>query len=171
MSTELENFLQQWEREAAATVALMQALPPDQYDFRPDANGRSIGELAWHLAEIDAYLTFGIAQGEFRSGGKPPNIQRPRSIEALAPAFRVVHDEAVARIRQLGAADLDRQMQFADGERWTIRDLLSRMVLLHAAHHRGQLTLLCRLAGGAPPALYGPNREETIARRAAAASR
>jgi uncharacterized damage-inducible protein DinB len=59
---------------------------------------------------------------------------------------------------------------YADGTAWTIRDLLRRRILLHAAHHRGQLVLLCRLAGGVPPGLHGPNREERLAQNAAAAA-
>ena len=29
-------------------------------DIRPDPDGRSLGELAWHLAEMEAYGTFAI---------------------------------------------------------------------------------------------------------------
>ena len=32
----------------------------------------------------------------------------------------------------------------------------------------GRLSLMCRLAGGQAPSLYGPNREETAAMKAAA---
>ena len=170
MSTELHELLKEWDREAEATIAVLLALPKGQYDFRPDSDGRSIGELAWHLAEIDGYLSLGIAQGDFQPGTKPPNIARPRTIEALAPAFRIVHEEAVARLNRLDPADLDRQLRYADGTLWTIRDLLQRRILLHASHHRGQLVLLCRLAGGVPPGLHGPNREESLARKAAAAA-
>jgi hypothetical protein len=64
MSTnELEMFLNAWDREAESTLKLMRALPPTQYDFRPDPSGRSLGELAWHLAEGDAYMSFGIETG------------------------------------------------------------------------------------------------------------
>ena len=52
---ELEMFLSSWDREAANTVKLLRALPTAQYDFRPDPTGRSLGELAWHLAEGDAH--------------------------------------------------------------------------------------------------------------------
>jgi uncharacterized damage-inducible protein DinB len=34
------------------------------------------------------------------------------------------------------------------------------MVLLHGIHHRGQLVLMCRLAGGKPTGVFGPTREE-----------
>ena len=40
------------------------------------------------------------------------------------------------------------------------------MIIAHGVHHRGQLALMCRLAGGQAPGLYGPNREETAAMRA-----
>jgi uncharacterized damage-inducible protein DinB len=171
MQTELQDFLTQWDRETQGTLALMRALPTDQYDLRPDAGGRSIGELAWHLAEVDGYVTLGIERGEFKFDGiKPPHIERPRTIEALAPAFQVVHDDAVARVRRLQAADLDREIPYADGTSWTIRSLLWRKLLMHAVHHRGQLTLLCRLAGGVPPGLFGRTREETAARQVAAAT-
>src|SRR6476620_10944805 len=70
--TELERFLELWNREAEKTVSLLRALPVDQYDFRPDAGGRSIGEMAWHLAEGDAYNSLGVESGGFDPGMKPP---------------------------------------------------------------------------------------------------
>ncbi len=170
MMTELQEFSRQWERETNGTLALLRALPLSQYDFRPDAGGRSVGELAWHPAEVDAYVSLGIEQGEFKFDIKPPHIERPGTIKALAEAFRVVHQDAVARVAGLRAADMDREIRYADGELWTIRDLLWRKLLLHAVHHRGQLTLLCRLAGGVPPGLFGRTHEQTVAHRATAST-
>lgn len=165
---ELDNFHQTWERETDSTLKLLRALPTSQYDFRPDAGGRSLGELAWHLAEGDAYMSFGIEQGHFDMTSKPPHIERPRTVEALAPAFEVVHRDAVARIRKLTPADLDRVLPFF-GMQLSIRDILWNMIILHTAHHRGQLSLMCRLAGGAAPGLFGPNREEMAAMQKAVA--
>jgi uncharacterized damage-inducible protein DinB len=164
---EIETFLRSWEQEAESTIKLLKALPPTQYDFRPDATGRSLGELAWHLAEGDAYVSHGIERGQFTRDAKPPNIERPRTIEALAPGYERVHREAVARIRNLRPDDLDRTLAFFVGDR-TIRDLLWSGILAHGIHHRGQLSLMCRLAGGQAPGMYGPNREEMAAMRAGA---
>jgi uncharacterized damage-inducible protein DinB len=166
---ELEMLLAWWDREAANTIKLLEALPPTQYDFRPDPGGRSLGELAWHLAEGDAYISHGIERGEFRSDSRPPNIERPRTVEALAPGYERVHREAVARLQKLTPADLDRTIAFFMGP-MTIREILSSAILAHGIHHRGQLTLMCRLAGGQVPGLYGPNREETAAMRASASA-
>jgi uncharacterized damage-inducible protein DinB len=128
-----------------------------------------LGELAWHLAEGDAYMSVGIEKGRFSMEGKPPNIERPRTVEALAPGYERLHQEAVARVRKLKPDDLDRSIEFF-GRPMPIRDILWTMIMFHGIHHRGQLALMCRLAGGQAPGLYGPNREETAAMRANAAS-
>ena len=164
---ELEMFLTTWDREAANTIKLLKALPPTQYDFRPDASGRSLGELAWHLAEGDAYMTYGLERGRFSMDTTPPNIERPRTVEKLAPGFERIHREAVERVRQLKPEDLDREVPFFRGTRM-IRDILWDGIIAHGIHHRGQLALMCRLAGGECPGLYGPNREEMAAMRASA---
>jgi uncharacterized damage-inducible protein DinB len=166
---ELERFLNTWDREAENTLKLLRALPQSQYDFRPDSGGRSLGELAWHLAEGDAFMSFGIANGGFSMDMKPPNMERPRQVEALAPGYERVHKEAVARIRKLAPADLDRAIPFFGGD-LPIRDILWDMIICHGIHHRGQLALMCRLAGGQTPGLYGPNREEMAAMRAKASA-
>jgi uncharacterized damage-inducible protein DinB len=164
--SELELFLNEWDREAEGTTKLLRALPPSQYDFRPDAGGRSLGELAWHLAEGDAYMSFGIENGGLQMGAKPPNIERPRTVEGLAPGYERIHREAVERIRKLKPEDLDRSIAFFDGQLIPVRVILWSWIISHTIHHRGQLSLMCRLAGGHAPGLYGPNREETEAMRA-----
>jgi uncharacterized damage-inducible protein DinB len=162
--SELEMFFNTWEREAQSTLKVLRALPHSQYDFRPDPGGRSLGELAWHLAEGDAYMSLGVDQGTFDMSVKPPHIDRPKQVEALAPGFERVHQDAVARIKKLAPADLDRTLPFF-GTTLPIRNILWDMIILHGVHHRGQLALMCRLAGGQTPGLYGPNREEVAAMR------
>ena len=160
MSNELQTFLNTWEDESKKTAALLRALPETQYDFRPDAGGRSLGELAWHLAEAEAYMSFGIERGGFEMGMRPPGIDRPRTVAELAPGYERIHPGAVETVRKLTPADLDRKLVFFTGDTPSIREILWVYLLHHEIHHRGQLTLLCRLAGGVAPAPYGPNREE-----------
>jgi len=163
---ELDTFRTVWNSEAETTSRLLDALPIQAYDFRPDPKGRSIGELAWHLSEIDACLSFGIAARRFRFEDEPPNLKRPREIKLLGPGYRRVHAEAVARLERLEDDQLDEAVTFFDGRRLAIRDVLWGELLHHLIHHRGQLVLLCRMADGTPPGLYGPNREEMQAIRA-----
>jgi len=161
---ELKRFRAVWEMEAQLTAHLLEALPVDQYDFRPDAGGRSLGEMAWHLAEIEGHIAFGITKGAVTFQEAPPNLKRPREVRLLAAGYRQVHQEAVDRLGALTEADFDRELPFVD-QRMPIRDILGGAMLMHQVHHRGQLSLLCRLAGGTPPGIYGPNREEMAAIR------
>ena len=156
----INRFRDAWNAEAETTVRIMEGLPADQYDFRPDPNGRSIGEMAWHLSEIDACLTYGIEHERFRLEDEPPNLKRPREVSLLAPGYRRVHAEALARLESLTDKDLKREVTFFDGQTLTIRQVLWDQLLHHLIHHRAQLVLLCRMAGGTPPGIYGPNREE-----------
>ena len=161
---ELDRFRRVWDMEAQLTTTLLEALPATQYDFRPDPGGRSLGEMAWHLSEIEGYTSYGITKGAVTFQEAPPNIQRPREIGLLAPGYRRVHDEAVARLADMSEAQLDGEMPFAD-RRIAVRDILWGAILMHLVHHRGQLSLMCRMAGGTPPGIYGPNREEMAAMR------
>jgi uncharacterized damage-inducible protein DinB len=150
--------------EAQLTTKLLEALPTTQYDFRPDPDYRSIGEMAWHLSEIEGYISYGITKGAITFKDAPPNLQRPRDVGLLAPGYRRVHEEAVARLADLTEADLDREVQFAD-RKMPLRDILWGTIVMHLIHHRGQLSLMCRMAGGTPASIYGPNREDMAAMR------
>ena len=81
MGTELQEFSALWKRETDGTLELLRALPVEHYDLRPDAGGRSLGELAWHLAEVDAFISLGIARRDFTFKDKPPRLERPRRVE------------------------------------------------------------------------------------------
>jgi len=167
---EIDSFIEIWNAEAERTLKVMETLPRDKYDFRPDPEGRSLGELAWHLAEIDGYFSDGAAKKKVDFAQKIPNLTRPREIEALTPGYRKVHQEAVERVRTLKPEDLDLTVSLgAPGMTFTIRDLLWNVMLHHAIHHRCQLCMLNRQAGGKTPGIYGPNREEMRAMQAAQA--
>jgi len=159
---EIDTFRAVWNTEAQNTIRLLEALPRDQYDFRPDSKGRSLGELAWHLSEIDGYISMGAAQGKVDFEAPIPDMKRPREVKLLAPGYQRVHEQAVKRLEKLTNEDLDRTIPFMD-RKLAIRDLLWGVLLHHLIHHRGQLALMCRLSGGRPAAIYGPTREDMLA--------
>jgi hypothetical protein len=123
--------------------------------------------MAWHLAEGDAYNSLGVAEGGFSPDMRPPGMERPKQVEALAPGYARIHREALARVRGLRPADLERKIQYFSGEAMTGAEILWAGIF-HNIHHRGQLCLMCRLAGGVSPSVFGPNREEMAAMKAQA---
>ena len=121
---EMERFMEIWDREAAKTAKLLAALPEDQYDFRPDPDGRSLGELAWHLAEPEGHGPFAIGRGGFSRDARPSGLERPRVVRELAPAFERVHAEALERVKKLTIEDLDRSIPFFNGQPISVRNVL-----------------------------------------------
>ncbi len=162
---ELATYVAAWKHEAQGTLKVLRALPEDQYEFRPDPQGWTLGGLAWHLAELDEMVSWSVANGAFDFSKKPA---RPKTVAELAPAYERVHAAAVARLEPLGPAQLERAFPSPAGGTVSVREVLWNWHLHHVIHHRGQLVLMCRLAGGTPPGLFGPTREQMEARRAKA---
>jgi len=166
-SDEREHFLRIWEYESGLTGKLLRSLPKDQYEFRPDPEGRSLGELAWHLAELEAFMS-NIAASRRFDVPKPAGLDRPRTVPELATGYDRIHLEAVERVRAIRPEDLDREFPFVDGKPISVRNVLQFPLLHHLIHHRGQLMMMIRMADGVPSKVYGPNREDTAAARARA---
>lgn len=155
---ELELFMKYWERESANTVRMLEALPEDGFDVRADPAGRSLGELAWHLAGIDGYMSHAIEARSFAT--RPERAEAKRDLTALRAQFQRGHEETVARLRKLKPEDLDQEIVFLTGRPMRIADILWYAMLFHSIHHRGQLAVMIRLAGGRCAGMYGPVREE-----------
>ena len=163
-ATEQAQFLAVWEHEAQASLQVMRSLPADRYDFRPAPGMRTLGELAWHIAEVEAYMSDGVATGRFDFTRLMPGLERPVAAAGLVPGYERVHAESVARIAGLAPEAIDRPVVLMGHER-RAADILWYALIQHVIHHRGQLVLMCRMAGGTPPGLYGPNQEEMAAMR------
>ena len=160
-ATEIETFRQVLDREAQKAHQVILSIPPDRYDFKVDPDGRSLGQLAWHLSEIEGCISFDIEAGcDFSYAHEVPNMKRPTDVASLASGYKRVHNEAMARLSNVTNEDLDRDVTFADGRPMTLRDVLWNEIVHHLIHHRAQLVLMCRQAGGQPPGMYGPTREE-----------
>jgi uncharacterized damage-inducible protein DinB len=157
-SQEIERFIDLWEHESGVTKGLLASIPQNQLEYRPDSQGRSIGELAWHIAEIEGIFSKLARERDF-SAARPPAVERPRTVQELTSAYERIHREAVDRVRGLQGDDLDREFPFFD-RKISVRNVLRFPLLHHQIHHRGQLMMLIRQAGGVPAKVYGPNRED-----------
>ena len=61
----LNAFLPVMQREQGTTKLVIQAIPLDKGDYRPDPNAKTALELAWHIAAAEKRFFNGIADGGF----------------------------------------------------------------------------------------------------------
>jgi uncharacterized damage-inducible protein DinB len=146
------------ERELKVTRAVLEALPPEQYDFKPHEKSMSLGQLALHVAELPAWARDTIGMDELDFSTAPPPPEKVRKREELLARF----DDNVAGLRQAIA-----RFDMANwNSPWTLRNGPEVLVtkprstiyrvwsLNHLVHHRGQLCLYLRLLNVPVPTVY-----------------
>jgi uncharacterized damage-inducible protein DinB len=150
--------------EHATTKRVIEAVPLDKGDYRPDPVSKTALELAWHIVAAEKRFFGGICAGSFDF----TPINRPDSVHNSA--------DIAAWFDQTFAANLE-QMQGLSGEQLTrildFRGLFQLPAVSyisfaanHTIHHRGQLSMYLRPMGAKVPAIYGESYDSAQARAA-----
>ena len=159
-----ESLIADMKQEGGMSRAVLQAVPADKYDWKPHEKSMSIGGLAGHIAETPMWLGSMMADVfdfDADMGDYKPFV--PSDQGELLAAF----DENLANaISLLEGKDDDFMIgawKGVKGEKELMagpRGVIARSILVHhAAHHRGQLTVYLRLLGVAVPPTYGPTAD------------
>jgi membrane protein YdbS with pleckstrin-like domain/uncharacterized damage-inducible protein DinB len=128
---------------------------------------RTLGEVAWHLPQSLGTLgeKLGLAVDAPDRDAPAPSVA-----ETIAEAYRRAADSLVEQARGLWDEGSQDDVLDVYGEAWTRAQTL-RVLMDHEIHHRGQLSVLMRMAGLEPSPLYGPvAQEEDLERALEAAS-
>src|SRR5579871_2381941 len=73
----LQAALRSLKGEHALTRKIIEAIPLDRGDYRPDPVSMSAIDLAWHIASAEHFFMDAVASGEFSpGGGKRPDTLR-----------------------------------------------------------------------------------------------
>lgn len=163
----LRNFLLPAIRtEHQTTKRVIEAIPSDKGDYRPDANARTAMELAWHIVAAEKRFLSGIAAGAFDLTpiNRPDSVRDPAGI---AQWFDETFAANVAQLERLNGEQLARIVDFRGLFQLPAVTYL-QFILNHTAHHRGQLSTYLRPMGGKVPSIYGESYDATQARLAKA---
>jgi uncharacterized damage-inducible protein DinB len=160
-------FLPAVQRECATTKTVIEAIPPNGGDYRPDPNSKTALELAWHIAAAEKRFFNGIADGGFDFSPAP----RPEAIKNSADVakwYGEMINAATARLQKMTPEQLEKIIDFR-GILQMPAVVFFQTALNHSIHHRGQLSTYLRAAGGKVPAIYGESYDSAEARKAAEA--
>lgn len=154
----IADFEETWKTETEATQKIIKALTDASLAQRVTPEGRTLGKLAWHVVQsVPEMLT--TAKLPLGYTSEPP--VPAHAAEILAEWGRVSAAGVSAVKENWNDAALLESIEMY-GDKWT-RGLTLSILVHHAIHHRGQMTVLMRQAGLVVPGIYGPAREEWAA--------
>jgi len=147
-----------FENEMPTTLRVLEAVPSDRLDYRPDGKSKTGLGLVRHIALEDEWILNSIADGEFKP---PPDDSDACGIQTPA--------DAAARYKERVPAAFNR-VRAMSGDQWVaVLDVLGMfqapavnllsMAAKHSVHHRGQLSTYLRPMGGKVPGIYGPTAD------------
>lgn len=160
-----EVYLPTLKNEHRLTTSVIEAIPVDKGDYRPDANARPALELAWHIAATEMRFLDAVAAAGFDFSPRP----RPDSIRSSADLAAWYVENFQARLTKLSGLSGDQLIQIVDfrGMFQLPAVMYVGFVLHHTVHHRGQLSTYLRPMGAKVPAIYGESYDSAEARKAA----
>lgn len=164
-TTLLSAFLPLMQREQSTTKLVIQAIPLDKGDYRPDPNAKTALELAWHIAAAEKRFFNGIADGGFDFSP----IHKPDSIKTsadIAQWYGEMCDAVQPRLAKMTTEQLGKIVDFR-GALQMPAVMYFQIAINHSVHHRGQLSVYLRPMGGKVPAIYGESYDSAEAKKAA----
>ena len=165
MSNAVRQYLDVYEREHLTTMKVLRAYPPDQADLRPHPRCKTAKELAWVFV-IERGLgthvmTDRLMAAMQESGGKMPEC--PERWEDVLAALEQAHRQFAELVGGYSDEEFHAPVTFFTGPAKMepqSRKEVAWFLLHDQIHHRGQLSVYLRMAGGKVPSIYGPTADE-----------
>lgn len=156
MIRKIEDFERNWQYEADSTATLFKNLTDESLEQKVTEDGRSLGFLAWHIV-----TTLGEMPGHVGLKIDAPAVDSevPTSAAGIVSAFETAANSVKEEVVKNWT---DETLEIEDnmyGETWK-RGITLLALMMHQAHHRGQMTVLMRQAGLKVNGIYGPAKEE-----------
>jgi uncharacterized damage-inducible protein DinB len=155
----LAEFMSVYSVEHAKTRKVLHAFPPEQFQFKPHERSNTALQLAWTFV-VEEVLMLRALTGEPMLGSGFPKA--PATWDEVLSAF----DEMIEKVLNAAIATTDAQLKPVTfyvapkktGEFAPVDFLW--FILSDQIHHRGQLSVYLRMAGGKVPSIYGPSADE-----------
>lgn len=163
----LEMSIPALKNEHRLTRSVIEAIPLDKGDYRPDPASRTALELAWHIVAAEHRFYSGIAAGgfDFTPIHRPENV---RNSADIARWFGESFAKNFERVSALSGEQLRKDLDFRGLFELPAVAYLE-FSMKHSIHHRGQLSTYLRPMGSRIPAIYGESYDSAEAKKSAQA--
>ena len=151
-----DSLLKLLKKEFATTTRVLNAFPPDKKDYTP--HERSSNALA--LISTFVFEMY-LVRMQLLDAKLDPSVfktYKPNSVPDAIKDFEKETAEVISGLEGLSEADLNKNVNFA-GRTFGATEFVL-MMLFDQIHHRGQLSVYVRLAGGKVPSIYGPSADD-----------
>ena len=148
----IQQFIDIWESETASTLACFTNLTNESLDKELLNGYRTIERTANHIVDCAASIPY--------AAGLPLSYEKQHNntVQGLIEAYTKATDKVKEAILVWTDDELQEEIPMY-GETWK-KGFALWITVAHQAHHRGQLTILMRMAGVKVPGVYGPAKEE-----------
>ena len=143
-------FLAELDREVPRSRKALEHVPEGKADWKPHARSMPLGYLAMLVAMMPDWIARIIDHDQLDVAPKDAEARRPEPPATRAGLLDLLDRSAAqARVALKKTSDSEAPRYVVIGD-----------TMNHLAHHRGQLTVYLRMAGGKLPSVYGPTADE-----------
>lgn len=153
MFSSIQHFIGVWESESTATLSCLEKLTDESLTRDLVHDHRSLDRLTNHIINC--------AAGIPHEAGFPVSDYANTQYHTVAEMI-ATYKKATEAVKQAVLSCTDATLQeetLMYGQTWK-KGFSLWLTVTHQIHHRGQLTVLMRLAGLKVPGVYGPSKEE-----------
>ena len=159
MTKVMEPMLNELREEAATTRRVLECVPGDKLAWKPHAKSMSLGQLAFHIANIPGNLSKLAQLDEFDASQANFDPPSPKDLAEITTALNNGVQDAENYLGTLTEESAEANWRLTIRGRELFSKprigILRSIMLNHWYHHRGQLSVYLRLLDVPLPVIYG----------------
>jgi len=152
-----ENLSKLFKKEFATTLKVMNVFPEDKLDFTPHERSQTAGRIMSTFI-FEMFLMESYVFGDKLDRTVFQNYN-PKDLHTLINDFEKQTSNVINKLSNISDDEINKTVEFA-GTKF-IADEFMLMMLFDQIHHRGQMSVYIRLAGGKVPSIYGPSSDDS----------
>jgi len=142
--SEIDILVGHWKKSKDLSIKTAQAMPAENYDFKPFPEARAFGAEQQHLGQAEGFYLGRLGKGMAPAAPKN-DITKDATVKYLTALF----DWSIGVVGQLTPSDLTKT--FGQGKQAATGLELLYQAMIHTAHTRGYGEMYLRIKGVVPP--------------------